>query len=325
MPHLIKHNPVLLNEAVNALNIKDNGIYIDCTFGSGGHARMILNRLSSEGQLYAIDRDPQAIEASKCINDNDPRLTIIHGCFSRISSYMEERQLIGRIDGILLDLGLSSGQINNADRGFSFWNDGPLDMRMDPTQSLSAAAWLFNATEHDITVVLKNYGEERFARRIARAIIKRRNNCPITRTKELVEVITSLCPKKFIKKHPARRSFQAIRIFINNELTELRKGLEGSLKCLRSSGRLSVISFHSLEDRLVKSFIRHQSRCCFVSDTNGYLINEHRNSGIFIGAGGGLLKAIGKIKPSRMEIAMNHRARSAILRTAERTEHVIPS
>ncbi|WWO96206.1 MAG: 16S rRNA (cytosine(1402)-N(4))-methyltransferase RsmH [Candidatus Dasytiphilus stammeri] len=319
----IKHNPVLLNEAVNSLNIKHNGIYIDCTFGSGGHARMILNRLSSEGHLYAIDRDPQAIEASKCIND--PRFSIIHGCFSRISSYMEEKQLIGGIDGILLDLGLSSEQINNADRGFSFWNDGPLDMRMDSTQNLSAAEWLFNATENDITLVLKNYGEERFARRIARALIKRRNNSPITRTKELVEVITSLCPKKFIKKHPARRSFQAIRIFINNELIELRKGLEGSLKCLRSSGRLSVISFHSLEDRLVKSFIRNQSRCCFGSDTNpaGYLITADRNPGIFIGFGGGLLKAVGKIKPSRMEIALNHRSRSAILRSAERTEHVI--
>ncbi|WWO95795.1 MAG: 16S rRNA (cytosine(1402)-N(4))-methyltransferase RsmH [Candidatus Dasytiphilus stammeri] len=319
----IKHNPVLLDEAVNALNIQHNGIYIDCTFGSGGHARMILNRLSSAGQLYAIDRDPQAIEAAKCIND--PRLTIIHGCFSRISSYMEERQLIGRIDGILLDLGLSSVQINNAERGFSFWHDGPLDMRMDPKQSLSAADWLFNATEHDITVVLKNYGEERFARRIARALIKQRNNSPITRTKELVEVITSLCPKKFIKKHPARRSFQAIRIFINNELPELRKVLQGALKCLRSSGRLSVISFHSLEDRLVKSFIRHQSRCSFVSDTNryGYLINEDLNSGIFIGSAGGLLKAVGKIKPSKMEIALNHRARSAILRSAERTERVI--
>ncbi|MEI4260053.1 MAG: 16S rRNA (cytosine(1402)-N(4))-methyltransferase RsmH [Candidatus Dasytiphilus stammeri] len=318
MPNWIKHNPVLLNEAVNALNIKDNGIYIDCTFGSGGHARMILNRLSSAGKLYAIDRDPQAIEASKGMNDQ--RLTIIHGCFSRISSYMEKRQLIGRIDGILLDLGLSSEQINNVERGFSFWNDGPLDMRMDPTQSLSAAAWLFNATEHDITVVLKNYGEERFARRIARAIIKRRNNSPITRTKELVEVITSLSHKKFIKKHPARRSFQAIRIFINNELTELRKGLEGSLKCLRSSGRLCVISFHSLEDRLVKFFIRNHSTCCLVSDNNssGYLINENRNSGILICSDGYLLKAVGKIKPSRMEIAMNHRARSAILRSAEK-------
>ncbi|WWO97012.1 MAG: 16S rRNA (cytosine(1402)-N(4))-methyltransferase RsmH [Candidatus Dasytiphilus stammeri] len=316
MQNLIKHNPVLLTETVNALNVKQNGIYIDGTFGSGGHAKIILNHLSSKGQLYAIDRDPVAIEAAKCIND--PRLTVIHGCFSQLSTYMDKKQLIGRIDGILLDLGMSSVQLNNSSRGFSFWNDGPLDMRMNPTQGLSAAAWLLHASEYDISLVLKNYGEEYCARRIAREIIKRRKNYPLTRTKELVEVITSIIPNNFLKKHPARRTFQAIRIFINNELTELRQGLEESLRCLRPTGRLAVISFHSLEDRLVKYFIQKQSCCDLFSETIYINFMKKYFLGTFLGPWG-LLKSMGKIQPSRLEIELNNRSRSAILRCAEKT------
>ncbi|WP_437215664.1 16S rRNA (cytosine(1402)-N(4))-methyltransferase RsmH [Pectobacterium sp. LFLA-215] len=306
-----KHTTVLLDEAVNGLNIRSGGIYIDGTFGRGGHSRLILSRLGPEGRLLAIDRDPQAIEAAKAIDD--PRFSIIHGPFSAIAEYVAERGLTGQIDGVLLDLGVSSPQLDDPERGFSFMRDGPLDMRMDPTRGLSAAEWLMKAEADDIVWVLKTFGEERFAKRIARAIVERNRTEPMTRTKELAELIAAASPVREKHKHPATRSFQAIRIYINSELEEIERALEGALSVLAPQGRLSVISFHSLEDRIVKRFIRHQSRGPQVPA--GLPLTEEQ----LRSQGGQTLKAVGKkLMPSEAEIAENPRARSSVLRFAER-------
>ena len=255
-----KHKTVLLDEAVNGLNIRPDGIYIDGTFGRGGHSRLILSQLGPQGRLIAIDRDPQAIEAANAIDD--PRFSIVHGPFSALADYVSDRDLLGKIDGILLDLGVSSPQLDDAERGFSFMRDGPLDMRMDPTRGQSAAEWLLTAEESDITWVLKTYGEERFAKRIARAIVERNREQPMTRTKELAEVVAAATPVKDKFKHPATRTFQAVRIWVNSELDEIELALKGSLDALAPGGRLSVISFHSLEDRLTKRcFQRLQNPC----------------------------------------------------------------
>lgn len=253
-----KHTTVLLDEAVNGLNIRPDGIYIDGTFGRGGHSRLILSQLGEEGRLLAIDRDPQAIAVAQTIND--PRFSIIHGPFSALADYVAERELTGKIDGILLDLGVSSPQLDDAERGFSFMRDGPLDMRMDPTRGQSAAEWLQTAEEADIAWVLKTFGEERFAKRIARAIVERNREQPMTRTKELAEVVAAATPVKDKFKHPATRTFQAVRIWVNSELEEIEQALKSSLSVLAPGGRLSIISFHSLEDRIVKRFMREQSR-----------------------------------------------------------------
>jgi 16S rRNA (cytosine1402-N4)-methyltransferase len=306
-----KHTTVLLDDAVNALNIKEDGIYIDGTFGRGGHSRLILSQLGEQGRLFAIDRDPQAIAAAAAIED--PRFTIIHGPFSALAEYMEARDLTGKVDGILLDLGVSSPQLDDAERGFSFMRDGPLDMRMDPTRGLSAAEWLLQAEENDIAFVLKTYGEERFAKRIARAIVERNRLQPMTRTKELAEVIAAATPVKDKFKHPATRSFQAIRIWVNSELEEIEQALKGSLLALAPGGRLSVISFHSLEDRLVKRFMREQSRGPQVPA--GLPMTEAQLQKL----GGRQLKALGKMMPDEAEVAENPRARSSVLRIAERT------
>lgn len=306
-----KHTTVLLDDAVNALNIKEDGIYIDGTFGRGGHSRLILAQLGEQGRLFAIDRDPQAIAAAAAIDD--PRFTIIHGPFSALADYMEARDLTGKVDGILLDLGVSSPQLDDAERGFSFMRDGPLDMRMDPTRGLSAAEWLLQAEENDIAFVLKTYGEERFAKRIARAIVERNRLQPMTRTKELAEVIAAATPVKDKFKHPATRSFQAIRIWVNSELEEIEQALKGSLQVLAPGGRLSIISFHSLEDRLVKRFMREQSRGPQVPA--GLPMTEAQLQKL----GGRQLKALGKMMPGEAEVAENPRARSSVLRIAERT------
>ena len=253
-----KHTSVLLDEAVNGLNIRQDGIYIDGTFGRGGHSRLILSQLGPEGRLLAIDRDPQAIEAARAIDD--PRFSIIHGPFSELAEYARERDLLGKIDGILLDLGVSSPQLDDAERGFSFMRDGPLDMRMDPTRGQSAAEWLLSAEEADIAWVIKTFGEEKFGKRIARAIIERNREQPMTRTKELATVVAAAMPVKDKFKHPATRTFQAIRIWINSELDEIEKALKGSIETLATGGRLSIISFHSLEDRIVKRFMRENTR-----------------------------------------------------------------
>ncbi|YCI28556.1 16S rRNA (cytosine(1402)-N(4))-methyltransferase RsmH [Erwinia sp. PK3-005] len=305
------HTTVLLDEAVNALNIKQDGIYIDGTFGRGGHSRLILSQLGEQGKLYAIDRDPQAIAAAAAIND--PRFNIIHGPFSALADYVEARGLTGKISGILLDLGVSSPQLDDAERGFSFMRDGPLDMRMDPTRGLSAAEWLLQAEENDIAFVLKTYGEERFAKRIARAIVERNRLQPMTRTKELAEVIAAATPIKDKFKHPATRSFQAIRIWVNSELEEIELALKGALSALAPGGRLSIISFHSLEDRLVKRFMREQSRGPQVPA--GLPMTEAQLQKL----GGRQLKALGKMMPGEAEVAENPRARSSVLRIAERT------
>ncbi|KGM27840.1 16S rRNA methyltransferase [Photorhabdus luminescens] len=305
-----KHTSVLLDEAVNGLNIRENGIYIDGTFGRGGHSRLILSHLGTAGRLIAIDRDPQAIEVAKAITD--PRFSIVHGPFSKLAHYIENAGLTGKIDGVLLDLGVSSPQLDDPERGFSFMRDGPLDMRMDPTRGQSAAEWLMHATADDIAWVLKTFGEERFAKRIARAIVARNQEDPITRTKALADLIAQASPVKEKHKHPATRSFQAIRIYINSELEEIEQALEGALQVLAPQGRLSVISFHSLEDRIVKRFIRQNSRGPQVPA--GLPLTEEQLKA----RGGRSLKSIGKMKPSEEEVADNPRARSSVLRFAEK-------
>ncbi|PLR41038.1 16S rRNA (cytosine(1402)-N(4))-methyltransferase [Chimaeribacter californicus] len=306
-----KHKTVLLDEAVNGLNIRGDGIYIDGTFGRGGHSRLILSQLGPDGQLLAIDRDPQAIQAAQSITD--PRFTIVHGPFSDLSHYVRERGLEGKIDGILLDLGVSSPQLDDPERGFSFMRDGPLDMRMNPSRGLSAAEWLQKAEAEDIAWVLKTFGEERFAKRIARAIVERNRELPMTRTKELAELIAAATPIRDKHKHPATRSFQAIRIYINSELEEIERALDGALEVLAPGGRLSVISFHSLEDRIVKRFMRQHSRGPQVPA--GLPMTEQQLSEL----GGRSLKVVGKMMPSEPEVAENPRARSSVLRFAERT------
>lgn len=306
-----QHTTVLLDEAVNGLNIRQDGIYIDGTFGRGGHSRLILSQLGPQGRLIAIDRDPQAIEAASSINDS--RFSIIHGPFSELAQYMRELGLEGKVNGVLLDLGVSSPQLDDAERGFSFMRDGPLDMRMDPTRGLSASEWLLKAEEDDIVWVLKTFGEERFAKRIARAIVERNREQSLTRTRELAELIAAATPIRDKHKHPATRSFQAIRIYINSELEEIERALDGALDVLAEEGRLSVISFHSLEDRIVKRFIRQHSKGPQVPA--GLPLTEEQLKQ----HGGRKLKALGKMMPTEHEIAENARARSSVLRVAQRT------
>ncbi len=309
MSEQTSHITVLLHEAVGGLAIRPDGIYIDGTFGRGGHSRLILSQLGPQGRLIAIDRDPQAIAEAATIDD--PRFQIVHGPFSNVQQYVEELGLTGKIDGFLLDLGVSSPQLDDAERGFSFMRDGPLDMRMDPSCGFSAAEWLQKAEAEDIAWVLKTFGEERFAKRIARAIVERNQSEPMTRTRELAELVAAASPVKEKHKHPATRTFQAIRIYINSELEEIERALDASLTILAPGGRLSVISFHSLEDRIVKRFIRRQSKGPEIPD--GLPLTEAQL------AGGKKMLTIGKaIKPSEEEIAQNARSRSSVLRVAER-------
>lgn len=310
-----EHITVLLHEAVNGLALKENGIYIDGTFGRGGHSRLILSKLSPNGRLIGVDRDPRAIAEAQKIQD--PRFQIEHNIFSRIPEICEKLNLVGKIDGILLDLGVSSPQLDEAERGFSFMKDGPLDMRMDTTQGLSAEEWLKQVSVEDLTWVLKTFGEERFAKRIATAIVDYNKSAAkngtefLSRTSQLAELISQAVPFKDKHKHPATRSFQAIRIFINSELDELESVLNSALDMLAPEGRLSIISFHSLEDRMVKHFMKKQSKGEDIP--KGLPLREdqiQRNQ---------KLKVIGKaIQPSDAEIQANPRSRSAVLRVAER-------
>jgi len=309
MEQTFSHVTVMLQEAVDALAIKPEGIYVDGTFGRGGHSRLILSRLGPNGRLLAIDRDPLAIAEAKTIED--PRFEMIPGAFSGLASYLRERGLAGKVDGLLLDLGVSSPQLDRAERGFSFRLDGPLDMRMDPTSGQSAAEWLARADVDDIAWVLKTFGEERFAKKIARAIVHDRVTEPYVRTRQLAEMIARVNPSKEKGKHAATRSFQAIRIYINSELDEIETALNGALDVLAPHGRLSVISFHSLEDRLVKHFIRKHEKGPEVP--HGIPLTEAQL------AGGRKLKSIGKaLKPSDHEVNENTRSRSSVLRVAER-------
>ncbi len=309
------HITVLLHEAVDGLALKEDGIYIDATFGRGGHSRLILSKLSANGRLIAIDRDPRAIAEAQKIQD--PRFHIEHNSFSAIAEICEKLGLTGKIDGILLDLGVSSPQLDDAERGFSFMKDGPLDMRMDTTKGLSAAQWLQQVSEQDLAWVLKTFGEERFAKRIAQAIVGynksavEKNSEILNRTLQLAELIAQSVPFKDKHKHPATRSFQAIRIYINSELEELESLLQSALTVLAPKGRLSVISFHSLEDRMVKHFMRKQSKGEDIP--KGLPLREDQIERRQT------LKTIGKaIQPSDEEIAFNPRSRSAVLRIAER-------
>jgi 16S rRNA (cytosine1402-N4)-methyltransferase len=304
-----EHVPVLLDPVLEGLNIQSNGWYVDGTFGRGGHSSAILKLLGTEGRLLAIDRDPQASAELDETLLNDSRFELIQGEFAELENYAIERKCLGKVAGLLLDLGVSSPQLDEAARGFSFQSDGPLDMRMDPGSGISAAEWLEQADEKDLKKVLAQLGEERFAGRIARAIVSARAVNPIRTTKALADIVKVAVPSRGQRKHPATKTFQAIRIFVNKELEQLDQALAASLDLLRPGGRLCVISFHSLEDRRVKRFMRHASQEPAQFRGLPDIPEEFRPR----------LKLIGKaVSASDEEIAANVRARSARLRTAER-------
>jgi 16S rRNA (cytosine1402-N4)-methyltransferase len=304
------HVPVLLGPVLDGLNLKPDGCYVDGTFGRGGHSREILRQLGENGRLIAIDRDPHAIAAMTVDLAEDPRFELVRGNFAQLETFIGERDLVGRVDGLLLDLGVSSPQLDEAGRGFSFLRDGPLDMRMDPDTGVPASAWLATVDEQELKRVLKKFGEEKFAHRIARAIVTARDEAPISRTAQLARIIEEARPARGEKIHPATRTFQAIRIAINDELGQLETALQQALKVLNRGGRLCVISFHSLEDRIVKRFMRDASREQEQYRGMPDVPAEHRPK----------LKLVGKaITATPEEIAANPRARSARLRIAERT------
>ena len=305
----IEHKTVLLDEAVEALLVDPSGLYVDGTFGRGGHSAELLSRLSDDGQVIAIDKDPQAISAGQKRFEQDQRLTMIHGSFADLAEIVEQSGKHGTISGVLLDLGVSSPQLDQPQRGFSFLKDGPLDMRMDTTQGISAAEWIAAADEAEIARVIKEYGEERYARRMAAAVVRARNEKPITRTLELAQILSAAHPAWERGKHPATKAFQAIRIFINRELADLEALLAQIIDCLKIGGRLVIISFHSLEDRRVKRFIRDQEQG----------IKLPKNLPIRDVERGVRLIKVGKpIKPANSEINSNPRARSAVMRVAEK-------
>ncbi|WMN61239.1 16S rRNA (cytosine(1402)-N(4))-methyltransferase RsmH [Pseudoalteromonas xiamenensis] len=305
-----QHISVLMDETIDALDIKPDGIYVDGTFGRGGHSGQILARLGDKGRLQAIDQDPTAIAAAEKFA-NDARFSIAHNRFSNMRQVATEAGILGQVDGILLDIGVSSPQLDDAERGFSFMKDGPLDMRMNPTSGRSAAQWLAEADLEDITFVIKQYGEEKFGRRIATKIIETRDHTPITTTKQLADLVDEAVPVKDKHKHPATRTFQAIRIYINSELEEIQTALSEALDVLKPGGRLVVISFHSLEDRIVKQFIKKQSKGEAIP--RGLPLTDAQLKQNLT------LKAVGKaIKPSAAEIAQNPRARSSVLRVAQK-------
>ncbi|ACL30041.1 16S rRNA (cytosine(1402)-N(4))-methyltransferase RsmH [Buchnera aphidicola] len=309
MNHIFKHIPVMKKELIDSLKIKKNGIYIDSTFGTGGHSNEILKKLGQSGRLYSIDRDPIAFSIGSKIKDS--RFHIINENFSKLLDFAKNEKIIGKVNGIIFDLGVSSIQIDDYRRGFSFKNDGPLDMRMNPNYGISASEWLFESNVKEISFVLKNFGEERFSRKIAYAIKRRSQIKKITSTLELANIIKKTIPTKNKFKHPARRSFQAIRIYINQELEEIHKALESTLKILKPGGRISIISFHSLEDRLVKKFMIKNSTKAIIP--YGMPITEEQLNRLTTCK----LKIINRILPTQNEINNNPRARSSVLRIAE--------
>ncbi len=294
---------------MQALALQPQGLYVDATFGRGGHSRAILQNLDAKGRLLALDQDPQAIASGQTWVYTEPRLTLLHRRFDALTAYLKQQGLLGQVAGLLLDLGVSSPQLDDAQRGFSFLRDGPLDMRMNPQQGESAADWLQRAKEQEIADVLYQYGEERYSRRLAKALVKARTEQPIVTTGRLAAVIADAHPAWEKHKHPATRSFQAIRIYLNQELDALQQLLAQVPDILCSGGRLAVISFHSLEDRLVKRFIRDQARGEDLPP--GLPVQDaqlHRT-----------LRAVGKAQhPQAAETEANPRARSAVLRVAER-------
>lgn len=305
------HETVLLREAVDALVTKPSGVYVDATFGRGGHSRLVLNALNEHGRLIAIDKDLDALSKAKALYQNESRFEVVHGSFADIDQHLAAKG-ITRVDGILADLGVSSPQLDDAQRGFSFLKEGPLDMRMNRSEGVSASEWLSNSSVQEIAQVLKDYGEEKFARRIAAAIYEACQSGPIETTLELARIVSDANPAWEKHKHPATRTFQAIRIRVNNELDDLERLLQRGSEMLEEGGRLVVISFHSLEDRIVKQFMRNKTKGnapppnvpVFEKD-----IVRH-------------FKIIGKaIKPSDKEVSTNIRARSAVMRVLEKVTH----
>ncbi|MDR7298155.1 16S rRNA (cytosine1402-N4)-methyltransferase [Pelomonas aquatica] len=301
-----RHTTVLLDEAVDGVLARPDGVYVDGTFGRGGHSRALLARLGPAGRLIGIDRDPEAVAAAAAVTD--PRFTIVHSAFADMADALADIG-VHQVDGVLLDLGVSSPQIDNPERGFSFRFDGPLDMRMDTTRGQSAADFLARADEREIAQVIKDYGEERFAGQIAKALVARREaGAPLTRTDELRELVARTVKTREPGQDPATRTFQALRIHVNRELEQLEQGLNAALRLLAPGGRLSVISFHSLEDRRVKQFIAAHSKA------------EVDRRAPFAPPPELALVSLGRVKPSETEIRANPRSRSAVLRVAERTD-----
>jgi 16S rRNA (cytosine1402-N4)-methyltransferase len=304
-----EHIPVLLKEVLEGLNLRPNGYYVDCTFGRGGHSRAILQALDSRGRLLVIDKDENAVAYARRMFSGDDRVTCAHASFTSLADIIEQKNMTGRVDGILLDLGVSSPQLDNPDYGFSFTRDGNLDMRINGSADMSAADWINSARLEEIEHVIREYGEERYARRIARAIVRARESENICRTQQLAGIITAAVPTVERRKNPATRTFQAIRIHINNELEELRTVLGQIRGVLAPGGRLAVISFHSLEDRIVKTFMREAGK------------GDEYPPGLPVTASElkpwfrVILKAA---RPDQTEISRNPRARSAVLRIGEK-------
>ncbi len=309
MSGALQHETVLLGPAVEALLSTPDGVYVDGTFGRGGHSQRILQGLSEQGRLLAFDKDPVAVQVARERFAADSRFEIVQRSFADLREVVEQRALAGKVSGVLLDLGVSSPQLDDAQRGFSFVQDGPLDMRMNPQEGISAAQWIAEASEQEIADVIYRYGEERFSRRMARAIVARRQVAPITGTLELAEIIKQANPAWEKHKHPATRAFQAIRIHVNRELEDLQSVLAQALDLLQPGGRLVVISFHSLEDRIVKQFINEQAR------------GDDYPAGVPIQFAdlNPRLRKLGKaVKADASEVAANPRSRSAIMRVAEK-------
>lgn len=311
MSEALSHITVLLDEAVSALAVRSAGCYIDGTFGRGGHSRLILQQLDSAGHVLGFDKDPLAVATGIELQEHDARFAIVQRSFAEMDAELEKRQLLGEVDGVLLDLGVSSPQIDDAERGFSFMHDGPLDMRMNPDEGISAAQWVAEVSAEEMARVFKEYGEERFARRMANAVVARREEQPFIRTADLAAVLTEANPAWEKGKNPATRAFQGMRIHLNNELSDLEKGLEAAMACLKVGGRLVVISFHSLEDRIVKQFMRRLAK--------GEADNLPRHLPIIPEKFDPKVKVLGKPQyASATELKANPRARSAVMRVAEK-------
>jgi len=308
---LRSHAAVLLEQAVDELKVRAGGSYIDCTFGRGGHSGLILTRLGARGRLVGIDRDPEAVKAGMEVEKRDERFTMLHGSFGRITE-LAAQAAIADADGILLDLGVSSPQLDEPERGFSFRFDAPLDMRMDTTQGTTAAQWLAQADESEIRGVIKNHGEERFAKQISAAIVAARARGPIITTRQLAAIVAEAVPAREPRQDPATRTFQALRIHINQELEELPLALPQCVNLLNPGGRLVVISFHSLEDRIVKRFMREVSRADHLP---ARLPVKARDLPV------ARMRLVGRARrPDAAEVAANPRARSAVMRVAEKIE-----
>lgn len=311
---MFEHRPVMLAEALAGLAPRSGGVYVDGTFGRGGHSAAVLDAIGPSGFLHALDRDPLAAQTAWTRFATRSNFRIHRRNFAELGALCEELDLTGRVDGLLLDLGVSSPQFDDAERGFSFSNDGPLDMRMDPESGESAAQWLARAKADEIADVLWNFGEERASRRIARRIVEARVETPIERTAQLAELISRAVPGPRQKIHPATRSFQAIRIFINGELDALSAALDASVKLLAPNGRLAVISFHSLEDRMVKRFIRESG----AAKRGTPVQHRYDPSPLPASETAGHFRAVSRDFPGEAECDANPRARSAVLRVAER-------